>query len=253
MQRSSLITGYQLRAKDGTIGSIDDLLFDESHFGVRWVVVDTGTWLPGRKVLLPPSALGEPDTDVREYPVDLDKDQIEDAPGLESDKPVSRQMETDIYGYYGWTPYWYGGFGYPAPGGMVPAGAMPVTPPASSEDPQNVQAGDLGDPQLRSANEVTGYNVEATDGSIGHIEDVMVDEKDWTILYLMVDTKNWWPGKKVLISPHWRREIVWSEQKIYVDVTRDKVKNAPEFDPTMTVDRDYEDSMFAHYGFRPYW
>lgn len=253
MQRSSLITGYQLRAKDGMIGSIDDLLFDESHFGVRWVVVDTGTWLPGRKVLLPPSALGEPDTDVREYPVDLDKDQIEDAPGLASDKPVSRQLETDIYGYYGWTPYWYGGFGYPAPGGMVPAGAMPVTPPASSEDPQNVQAGDLGDPQLRSANEVTGYNVEATDGSIGHIEDVMVDETDWAIRYLMVDTKNWWPGKKVLISPNWRREIVWSEQKIYVDVTRDKVKNAPEFDPTMTVDRDYEDSMFAHYGFRPYW
>lgn len=253
MQRSSLITGYQLRAKDGTIGSIDDLLFDESHFGVRWVVVDTGTWLPGRKVLLPPSALGEPDTDVREYPVDLDKDQIKDAPGLASDKPVSRQMETDIYGYYGWTPYWYGGFGYPAPGGMVPTGAMPVTPPASSEDPQDVQAGDLGDPQLRSANEVTGYNVEATDGSIGHIEDVMVDETDWAVRYLMVDTKNWWPGKKVLISPDWRREIVWSEQKITVDVTRDKVKNAPEFDPTMTVDRDYEDSMFAHYGFRPYW
>lgn len=253
MQRSSLITGYQLRAKDGMIGSIDDLLFDESHFGVRWVVVDTGTWLPGRKVLLPPSALGEPDTDVREYPVDLDKGQIEDAPGLASDKPVSRQLETDIYGYYGWTPYWYGGFGYPAPGGMVPAGAMPVTPPASSEDPQTVQAGDLGDPQLRSANEVTGYNVEATDGSIGHIEDVMVDETDWAIRYLMVDTKNWWPGMKVLISPNWRREIVWSEQKIYVDVTRDKVKSAPEFDPTMTVDRDYEDSMFAHYGFRPYW
>lgn len=253
MQRSSLITGYQLRAKDGTIGSIDDLLFDESHFGVRWVVVDTGTWLPGRKVLLPPSALGAPDTDVREYPVDLDKEQIKDAPGLASDKPVSRQMETDIYGYYGWTPYWYGGFGYPAPGGMVPTGAMPVTPPASSEDPQNVQAGDLGDPQLRSANEVTGYNVEATDGSIGHIEDVMVDETEWAVRYLMVDTKNWWPGKKVLISPDWRREIVWSEQKIHVDVTRDKVKNAPEFDPTMTVDRDYEDSMFAHYGFRPYW
>lgn len=253
MQRSSLITGYQLRAKDGTIGSIDDLLFDESHFGVRWVVVDTGTWLPGRKVLLPPSALGEPDTDVREYPVDLDKDRIKDAPGLASDKPVSRQMETDIYGYYGWTPYWYGGFGYPAPGGMIPTGAMPVTPPASSEDPQNVQAGDLGDPQLRSANEVTGYNVEATDGSIGHIEDVMVDETEWAVRYLMVDTKNWWPGKKVLISPDWRREIVWSEQKITVDVTRDKVKNAPEFDPTMTVDRNYEDSMFAHYGFRPYW
>jgi sporulation protein YlmC with PRC-barrel domain len=253
MQRSSLITGYQLRAKDGTIGSIDDLLFDESHFGVRWVVVDTGTWLPGRKVLLPPSVLGAPDVDVREYPVDLDKDQIEDAPGLASDQPVSRQMETGIYGYYGWTPYWYGGFGYPALGGMVPAGAMPVTPPAWSEDPQNVQAGDLGDPQLRSANEVTGYNVEATDGGVGHIEDVMIDEKDWVIRYLMVDTKNWWPGKKVLISPDWRREIVWSEQRIYVDVTRDKVKNAPEFDPTMTVDRDYEDSMFAHFGFRPYW
>lgn len=248
MHRSSDLTGYQIRATDGTIGAVDDLLFDDRHFVLRWIVVDTGTWLPGRRVLLPPSALKITDQNKREFKTELTRDQIEAAPGLETDKPVSRQLEVDIFHHYSWNPYWYGTYGAPLP---VDMGA-PIPP--ENRDPSNApQDKTDDDSHLRSANEVTGYYVEATDGDIGHIEDFMIDEDDWAIRYLMVDTKNWWPGKMVLASPDWLIDIAWSDRKVFVDVTRDKVKEAPEFRETTTIDRAYEERVYTHYGFHPYW
>lgn len=248
MQRISELTGYQLHAKDGTIGSIDDLLFDDRNFNLRWVVVDTGTWLPGRRVLLPPSALEAPDKTKLEYFTDLSRDQIEAAPGLETDKPVSRQLELDIFDHYSWDAYWYGSYGAPLPTD-VGAPAPPVNRGQSKISQENTD----DDPHLRSMNEVIEYYVEATDGNIGHIEDFLIDEDDWTIRYLLVDTKNWWPGKMVLASPDWLTDIAWTDQKVFVDVTRDKVKSAPEFQETTPLDREYEERIYAHYGFLPYW
>lgn len=255
MQRSSDMIGYGLRAQDGHIGKIDDLLFDDTHFGLRWVVVDTGNWLPGRKVLLPPSAFDTPDIALQEYPVALTREQIEAAPDIDTQKPVSRQLESEIYGHYGWNPYWYGGFGYATAGGLIPAGTIPAEPISAPDDQPGAPDSDVerGDPHLRSVNEVTGYYIEATDGSIGHVEDFIIDEKDWAMRYLIVDTKNWWPGKKVLISPHWLRDIVWSDEKVFLDLPRDKIQAAPEFDRSITLDRAYEERIYRHYGLSPYW
>jgi len=138
-------------------------------------------------------------------------------------------------------------------GGVAPAGAIVPEPPVVTKKKEFAEGQHEGDSHLRSSNEVTGYYVDATDGSIGHIEDFVIDETEWAIRYLMIDTKNWWPGKMVLISPDWLRDIVWSDEKVFVDVTRDKVKAAPEFDPSMTIDRDYEERIYTHYGYSPYW
>lgn len=257
MQRSSWITGRGLRATDGSIGTIDDILFDDAYWSVRWVVVDTGTWLPGRKVLLPPSALGVPDRATEEFPVDLTRERIENAPGLETDKPVSRQLETEIYGHYAWTPYWAGGYGYPPVGAGLGAAAPPATPvapgPASEATGRRLPEEPQGDPNLRSVREVTGYYVKATDGDIGHIEDFMVEGDDWVLRYLMIDTKNWWPGKMVLISPDWLSDIDWTGRTVSVNVTREKVKSSPEYDPSIEFQRGYEEDLYRHYGFAPYW
>jgi hypothetical protein len=141
MWRSSRLIGYGMRATDGSIGQINDFLFDDEAWTIRWAVIDTGTWLPGRKVLLPPAALGRPDVMQREIPVDLTREQIEGSPSLETDAPVSRRMEGEIYGYHGWQPYWGGGMGYP---GHLPAGAGAAAapmPPSGDLPPEALMAG----------------------------------------------------------------------------------------------------------------
>ncbi len=256
MQRSSWITGRGLRATDGSIGSIDDLLFDDAHWSVRWVVVDTGTWLPGRKVLLPPSALGVPEATTGDYPVDLTRERIKTAPGLDTDAPVSRQLESEIYGHYAWTPYWAGSYGYPASVAGAGAAVPPTGPVAPEPTPDKaVQPATepQGDPNLRSVGEVTGYYVKATDGDIGHIEDFMIEGEDWIVRYLIIDTKNWWPGKMVLISPDWLSDVDWISGTVTAEVTRDKIKRSPEYDPSMELERSYEDELYRHYGYAPYW
>jgi hypothetical protein len=215
--QSSTIIDSGIRATDGSIGSISDLLFEDSSWKVRWVVVDTGSWLPGRKVLLPPSELGRPQAMPQEFPVNLTRKQVEDSPGLGTDAPVSRQLEASTYGHYGWAPYWYPGFaafpGYSPPlaAPFWPAGASspedaPLVagcppPDGAPPDQSGVAERASGDPALRSMNEVTGYYIRATDDDIGHIEDFLVEDESWDIRYVMVDTKNWWPGRKVLVAP----------------------------------------------------
>ncbi len=258
--QSTTVIGSGVHATDGSIGSITDLLFDDTSWTIRWIVVDTGNWLPGRKVLLPPSALKQSHAAPQELTVDLTRQQVEDSPALDSDAPVSRQSESRIYGYYGWTPYWYPGLAsYP---GAVPlagippfaAGGRPLggVPPEGPPYP-DVPEGEHGDPDLRSINEVTGYYVHAKDGDIGHVELFMVEDESWAVRYVVVDTKNWWPGRKVLVAVRWFREVSWHDQQIHVDLTRDEVKKSPEYDPNAAVDRAYEEQVHSHYSQPPYW
>jgi len=106
---------------------------------------------------------------------------------------------------------------------------------------------------LRGVKEVTGYHIAASDGEIGHVEDFFIDEENWRIEYLLVDTGNWLPGRQVLISPNWINNIVWDDQQVRVHATREQVKNSPEYDPRGTLDRGYEGELHDHYGFPPYW
>ncbi len=241
-RKVSDVIGLAIGAKDGKIGSVEDLLLDDRAWTIRWAVVDTGDWLPGREVLLPPEKLRAADLDKKLLAVDLTRAQVEQSPPLSADVPVSRRYEELIYDYYGWTPYW--GFGI---GGMAPfeaplyaAGAKPVVEPE-------------GDPDLRSAEDIIGYGIEASDGAIGHVADLLLDGAAWVVRYLVVDTRNWWPGRKVLVAPNWVRDISWSERTIEFDVTRGRIKSAPEWDPALALGRDYEARLHAHYDLPSYW
>lgn len=246
MWEASKTIGYDIHATDGTIGSLDDLLFDDESWTIRWAVIDTGTWLPGRRVLLPFASLGQPED--RAFLVDATREQIENAPGLDSDAPVSRQLEIEIHTHYSWPPYWDPNYAFPLEpsgvGGMVDP--TPVVDIAEDAEP-------TGDPHLRSTNEVTGYHIHATDGEIGHVEDFAIEEDSSAIRYLMVDTRNWWPGKIVLIAPNWLRQISWGERAVYIDLSREQIRNSPEYDPSTGIRRQYEERLHGHYGYPPYW
>ena len=109
------------------------------------------------------------------------------------------------------------------------------------------------DSHLRSSGAVSGYDIEATDGEIGHVEGYVVDEEAWAIRYIEVATRNWWPGKKVLISPEWIERVSWPESKVFVALTREAIKDAPDYIESMPVTREYENNLYVAYGRPPYW
>jgi hypothetical protein len=249
LRNASAIDGYAIAASDGRLGVVSDFLFDDASWMVRWLVVDTGKWLSGRKVLLPLSVLGHLDPNRREFAVGLTMHQVKDSPDIDTERPVSRQLETNIYDYYGWQPYWgaglmMGGYGY---GGD----AMSVSPVPESrllaEDIATARRSN-DDPHLRSIEAVTGYHIHASDGEIGHIEDFLVEDADWSIQYLVVDTQNWWPGRRVLISPRSAQEIDWTNNLVNLNVDRQRVKDSPAYDASTPVDPAYERNFRSHYG-----
>jgi hypothetical protein len=244
----SALKGNVVEADDGSIGRVHDCLFDQRNWKLRWLVVDTDGWLIGRRLLIHPSAIGRPDIDRLRLPVHLTKAQIKASPEISFDLPISVQMEQGIYGYYGWDSEWGGGgyfAGYPALGD----GEAQVL-----DRPGSDYTTDLGrgDPNLRSMAAVNGYHVEATDGSIGHIENFIIDDVSWDARYLIVDTKNWWFGQHVLISPFAVRHINWMEQNVVLDVSRDRIKNSPPWKPLDLIDKSYQERLHGYYEWPGY-
>jgi uncharacterized protein YrrD len=249
LRRTHEMKGYTIGAADGPIGAIHDFLFDDHSWLVRWLVVDTGHVLPGRKVLLPPSILGQVNHVGRQVSVRLTKDEVKDSPGIDTDAPVSRRMEADTYNYYNWTPYWntgfyYGGFGYAGDLGAEPS----VTRAARRHEHEEMAKGDR---RLRSAHEVSGYEIAASDGHIGRVVDLLIADGDWSVRYLVVDTEEWWGGHKVLISPRSVDSIDWMERAVTLYVDRATVKNSPAYDGQTTVDRLYENQFHDYYDDAP--
>ncbi|HUF75112.1 MAG TPA: PRC-barrel domain-containing protein [Longimicrobiales bacterium] len=247
----SELQGFTITATDGDIGSVEAFYFDDETFTVRHLVVDTGGWLTGRKVLISPRAVGGIDWDARRITVALTKAQVEQSPEIDTALPVGRQQEIAQDAHYGYPHYWAGPY-------LWGVGPYPVMTPTSADalDQQrrwDWQSRDKGDPHLRSSTTVIGYYIEAEDGDIGHVEDFLVDDGSWAIRYVIVDTRNWWPGKKVLISPEWVDRVDWHESKVYVSVTRAEIEKSPEYDPSGPILREYEGRLHAHYGRPTYW
>lgn len=242
-------TGYDVQASDGTLGTVSDLLFDDASWTVRWLVVETGSWWADHRVLIPASALGHPDTTARTFPVNLTMAQVKGSPDVDTHRPVSRQFESSAYDYYGFSPYWdtdlyMGGFAYW--GGMVPM--APSLETERHEDEIARMQGQNDDPNLRSVAEISGYHIHATDGEIGHLSDVLIEDSDWTLRYLIVNTSNWWQGKEVLISPRSTESIRWTEHLIYLGVNRDRVRTSPEYDASRPITTAFDTKMASHYG-----
>jgi hypothetical protein len=252
LRSSKELKGYAVEADDEEVGKVNDLLFDDQIWSIRYIVVDTGTFLPGQKVLLSPHAAKSPTT--QSLPVAISKDQIRNSPAIDTDKPVSLQKELELHEYYGWPIYGAGETVMgPDPFPLTPA-SVELLKQKSEERKKGKGDNEMhSDPHLRSAREITGYHIAAEDGAIGHIDDFIVDDSPWKIRYLVVDTKNWLPGKKVIISPQWCTAIEWESKKAIVEMTRESIKGSPEYDPSAPVNREYEEVLYDYYGRPKYW
>lgn len=238
------LKGYKLDGIDGEIGKVEEFYFDDQHWTIRYLVANTGDWLTGRLVLISPYALVAVNNERQNVVISLTKKQVEESPSLDSDKPVSRQFEDEYYGYYGWPNYW---------GGSLVWGAYPFIARDHENIPESDEDAKKGDPHLRSTREVTGYHIQAIDGEIGHVEDFIIDDETWAIRYLIVNTQNWWPGKKILISPKWIGSVGWSDSKVFVKLLRETIRNSPEYSEDSLLTREYEAGLHRHYNHQGYW
>jgi len=249
----STLKGLAVSAIDGEIGSVYDVYFDAQHWTVRYFVIDTGTWLSGRRVLISPMSLhNRADVVGDRLSVGLSKAQIEHAPGWDTDKPVSRQHEIAYSRYYDYPYYWTG----PARwgGGWVPfTGVAPVPHLDPIEEEILARERERADSHLHSARDVIGYYVQAADDDVGHVEDFLVDDGTWAIRYIVVDTRNWLPGRKVVLSPRWIKAVSWDDSRVYVDLLRREVETAPEYDSDRPLERALESRLYEHYRRPTYW
>jgi hypothetical protein len=225
------LNGYAIEGRDGGLGKVADVYFDDAAWSVQYLVADTGTWLSGRKVLIPRLLLGRPDWNAHRFPVGLKKEQLEKAPPISADEPVSVQRHREMYSYYGIQDHW------------AMSGAGPVPPTAVDPDAKGA-----GNPHLRSSNEVMGYAISAADGEIGHAEDFIVDDSTWLIRGLVIDTRNWLPGgKKVIVPIPWLHGVSWSDASVSADLTRAQIEQGPEYDPERVYTRDFERGLHEHF------
>lgn len=227
------LIGYNMGTTDGEIGKVKEFYFDDNTWTIRYLIVKTGSWLFGREVLISPDAVMRNSWKEETFPVSLTKEQIRTSPDIDTNKPVSRQIEIQLYGHYPWRPYWGSGF-Y--------AGSLWDAANTSSVIDEKVinAADDKGriadeDQHLRSTKEVTGYSIHATDGEIGSVIDFIIDDQTWQLVYFVVDTRNWFGGKKVLIEVRHIKEVQWDKSRIFVDTTVDAVKNSETYYETEFV------------------
>lgn len=234
-RRLADLKDYALFARDGEIGRIEQVYFDDQHWVLRYFVVRTGGWLLGRDVLIAPRSIIGVDEDNKRIELDLSREQVEKSPPIDSERPVSRHYEIEYHQHFGWPPYWESSIvGVP----LLMPGDETLAEPVS--EPEN--------PHLRDSGEVIGYHLHARDGELGRVHDLIVDDQDWTIRYFVVDTRTWLPGKKVLIAPTWINRISWMDRAISVDLARDLIRSAPAYDPGSVISHDDQVRLYAHYG-----
>jgi hypothetical protein len=244
LDKAKTLEGYKLHSLDGEIGKVKEFYFDDQYWTIRYLVADTGSWLQGTQVLISPYALTAVSREKQYIAIELTKKQIEDSPSLNTDQPVSRHYELGYYKYYGYPMYW---------GGPNMWGEHTRIVRDRGQWREPAQEGKAWDPHLRSTRDVSGHHIQATDGEIGHVDDFVIDDETWAIRYLIIDTRNWRAGEKVLISPRWIERVSWKQQKVFVNVLRETIKQAPEYTEGSLLTRDYETRLHGHYNRPGYW
>jgi len=231
LTHAAFVEDLVIHATDGELGSVDHFLFDDETWAIHYWAVKTGGWLSGRQVLISPLSVLRADWQSKRLDVTLTKKQVENSPDIDTEKPISRQHEMVFLGYYGYPYYWEG---------------SASLPPSAAED-------DSVNSHLRSSEEVSGYDIEASDGDIGHVDGFIVDDEAWAVRYIEIATRNWLPGKKVLLAPEWIERISWEGSKVYAAVSKEALQSAPEYIMSEPLTREYENRLYFHYGKPPYW
>jgi uncharacterized protein YrrD len=212
--------GAAIIARDGAIGEVEDVYFDDEKWTARYLVVKAGALLFRRDVLVSPISIEKVDEANNQVIVNLTRDQVKNSPDIDTQKPVSRQHETAFMDYYGYPYYWggpylWGDSAFPATLAMPPAVESQIAAAATARQRQSE---DSYDERLRSVN-----------GEIGHVDDFVIDDRDWAIRSIVIKTGGWLSGRKTIVSTQSIEGISWTESKMFVNLTRDQIASGPEY------------------------
>jgi hypothetical protein len=246
LTNSTFVKGLAIHATDGELGTVEEFYFDDETWTIRYLVVNTGGWLSGRQVLISPISVMRVDWKNNRLDVELTRKQVEHSPSIDTRQPVSRQHEAAYAAYYEYNYYWGGPYFWGT--AFFPADLARRKAVASADVRK-----ESADSHLRSSKTVTGYHVDSTDGALGHVEGFIVDDELWAIRYLEIATRNWLPGKKVLVAPEWILRVSWTDSRVYAFLSSDEIKDAPEYLLDRPLTRGYESLLYTHYGRPPYW
>lgn len=236
-RKLSDLEGYSIAAKDGDKGTVKNFLFDENNWVIRYMEADLGNFFSGKQVLIPYAFLQAPDWEGEHFHVELSKEEIENSPLITAELPVSRKYEEELHTYYTADYYWMNTSVAP----MITYPINPLATPTKLVDEKDI------DTSIRSFNEIQGYTVKTTDGTIGHIADLIINDANWQIVYAVVDTSDWMPwSKKVLVAVDWMENISYVNHEIAVTISTDAIESAPEFDGE-TLNDEYEKKLHQHY------
>lgn len=239
-RRIESLIGFAISGIDGEIGKVKEFYFDDESWTIRYIIVETGSWLFSRKVLISPESILTTEFEQKIFQVNLTMQHIKNSPLIDTDKPVSRQHEMALYSHYPWgTYYWGGGMGSLGMAMSYPISIYADTKKDTEED---------GDIHLRSTDKVKGYHIKATNGEIGDVEDFIINDSNWKIDFMLVDTGNWFPGKKVIISPKLIKEVNWEKSTVIVNASEEQVKHSPEYQPDQELSESHESNLQNYYG-----
>ena len=251
LHHAKALESCDLQARDASIGAFKDLYFDDHQWAVRYLIAATGSWLNRHHVLISPKAVRRVTLPENAIELDLSKEQVRNSPSAEADKPVSRQHEVELHQYYGWSPYWLG----TGPLGAAAAPTAAAIGTAYYSRPSDIgtvghDREPAGDPHLRSSREVRGYKIECEDGDFGHLEDFLVDDARWSIPYVVVDTRNWLPGRKVVLPSRDVKGISWADRRVFAKVDRAQIERSPEIASSDVLSMNGEQRLADYYQLR---
>jgi hypothetical protein len=238
----SSFSDFNLMAGEFLIGKVHEFLFDDNVWAVRYIAADTNPWAPGKKILISPLAMDEPDSGMLSFPVSLEKAKVQKAPSVGIDETVSRLHQIQLYKFFGWLPYW-----------------VEADYHNESSRPLEVASGLSADAEMEadihlfSTLEIVDYTIHAIDGETALVKDFIIDMEDWVIYYLVAEIGEPGDRRRVLISTDWVSRISRDEERVYADLSVAMIEGSPEYDQSVPVDRDYEFKLYDYYGRPMYW
>lgn len=231
---------FKVITRDDMDGNAKDMLFDQDSWTIRYLEVDFGNLFTDKRVLLPRFLLKDTFIGDNRFLVDANKNDIDACPKPDQHMPISRKYEEELHRYYRLDYYWEQPSVAPVDPVMGPA--YPFRVPAGEVDEVNLGT------NLRSFREIKGYDIHASDGNLGNIADLIFDDSNWKIVYAIINTGNWlsW-RKKVIVDIGWIDRISYSNKEAVTSLNMESIKNSPEYDPKITIDSQFEQSLHGYY------